>query len=300
MIQMLKDIKYFIIIIDMKDTILVTGSKGFVGQNLVQKIKAAGVKVREVDILDNKNYSSLQEKDLKDIRYVVHLANSARITPSWKNPAHYYTNNICDTTDFYIKCQNAGVEKFLYISSSSVYGDNGTEIQSESDKLCPASPYALSKATAEQSLRLFEDTTKLVIARPFTMYGVDMPLVKNALVTGKFINNYKNNKPLVVDGTGWQKRDFILVDDATDAMLLLLELANSGVYNIGTGTALSVLELAELFDLPITYGPNRKGPEYDTCADIVKLKELGFQPTTDLKSWILEHKKNHFEELKCH
>jgi len=284
----------------MSDTILITGSKGFFGQQLVNRIKPTGFKIREVDLADGKNYRSLSEKDLKDVRYVVHLANSARIMPSWKEPAHYYTNNLIDTTTFFNTCQNAGVEKFLYFSSSSVYGNNGEEYQSEDHLLCPTNPYALSKMSAEHSLRMFADKTKLIIARPFTMYGETMPLVNNALVVGKFIHAYKNNKPLTIDGNGQQKRDFISVDDAVDSVLLLLELANEGTYNIGTGKSISILDLANLFDCPTMFGPNGRGVEYNTCADISKLKKLGFEPATDLITWILEHKKNNFEELTCH
>jgi len=284
----------------MQDTILITGSKGFFGKQLVDRLKPTGFKIREIDIDGGKNYNSLTEKDLKGVRYVVHLANSARIMPSWKEPAHYYTNNLSDTTNFFITCQKAGVEKFLYFSSSSVYGNNGEEYQSEDHRLCPTNPYAVSKMAAEHSLKLFADSTKLIIVRPFTMFGETMPLVHNALVIGKFVNAWKNNKPLTIDGNGQQKRDFISVDDSVDAVLLLLELANNGTYNIGTGKSISILDLAELFDCPTVFGPNRRGPEYDTCADVSKLKALGFTPSIDVMNWILEHKKNNFEELKCH
>lgn len=129
----------------MQDTILITGSKGFFGKQLVERLKPVNFKIRQIDLEDGKNYRNLTEKDLKDVRYVVHLANSARIMPSWNNPAHYYTNNLCDTTNFFITCQKAGVEKFMYFSSSSVYGNNGEEYQSEHHELCPTNPYALSK-----------------------------------------------------------------------------------------------------------------------------------------------------------
>lgn len=299
-IQNIICLNYVIIISVMSDTILITGSKGFFGKELVSRIKPTNFKIKEIDLEDGKNYVSLTEKDLKDVKYVVHLANSARIMPSWKQPAHYYTNNLSDTTNFFINCQNAGVEKFLYFSSSSVYGNNGEDIQSEEQPLCPTNPYALSKMSAEMSLKMFADKTKLIIARPFTMYGTTMPLVHNALVIGKFIHAYKNNKPLTIDGTGDQKRDFISVDDAVDAVLLLLELANTGTYNIGTGKSISIKDLADLFEHKTLFGPNRRGVEYDTCAEISKLRELGFNPQTNVMTWILEHKNNNFEELKCH
>ena len=284
----------------MQDTILITGSKGFFGKQLIERLKPVNFKIRQIDLEDGKNYRNLTEKDLKDVRYVVHLANSARIMPSWNNPAHYYTNNLCDTTNFFITCQKAGVEKFMYFSSSSVYGNNGEEYQSEHHELCPTNPYALSKMAAEHSLRLYEEATKLIIVRPFTMYGETMPLVNNALVIGKWIQAHKTSKAITIDGNGQQKRDFISVDDSVDVVLLLLELANSGTYNMGTGKSISMLDLSELFDSPIQFGPQRRGPEYNTCADISKLTALGFKPSMDVMNWILGHKKTNFEELRCH
>jgi UDP-glucose 4-epimerase len=296
----------------MKHKILVTGAAGFVGQRIVKRLVEQEQEVIALDIKHHDFNNTLVQFVQKDVRdflgecltqthTVIHLANLARIDPSWEKPNEYIDVNVNGTLSLFRRSQLARVENFLYVSSSSVYGDNGNNVQKETDHQSPTNPYAISKQAAEQLLLAYADqaSTKLLIARPYTMYGKTMAQQHNALVIGKFIWAYRNNLPLVVHGSGDQRRDFILVDEAIEAMLLLLNRGHhKDIFNIGTGSNVSVLDLAHVLGVPIKHTEARPGPDYDTCADISKLKTLGFKPNVKVLDWLREHKEQSFKEFK--
>lgn len=283
------------------NNILITGSHGFVGTNLVQRLISLDYDLTLVDTKIGWWVEHLQERDLRGINTVIHLANTARIGPSWQHPDQYFQNNVVNTTRFFQLCQLANVKRFFYVSSSSVYGA-GSKFQTERTQTNPSNPYALSKITAERTLRMMEGSgsTRLTVIRPFTMYGPHMPLKENALVIGKFINCVLNDLPLVIEGSGKQKRDFIHVDDFVDAVLLLLNNdTEHDTFNIGSGTSTSILELAQQFDHEIIYTMPRPNDAYDTCAICDRISALGFEPKVNLANWIIEQKQNNFKEYSC-
>lgn len=283
----------------MTQTILVTGSEGFIGKHVSERLVKDGYKVRYLDRKNGTWIQNITPQSLSGIGTVIHLANDARIGPSWQIPSKYYTNNISYTTEFFRICQLAGVKKFIYASSSSVYGDNGFYVQREDQVLNPTNPYALSKMAAELSLKMFAKETELIIVRPFTIYGKGMPLTGNALVIGHYIQHTLDGKPLPIEGDGLQKRDFLHIDDCVEGMLLLLRKGSKGCYNLGSGVNTSILKLADLFGGEVEHKPKRPGPEYNTCASIAKLEQLGFSPKTQLEDWIELQKTNNFEDFKC-
>jgi nucleoside-diphosphate-sugar epimerase len=298
------------------NNILVTGARGFVGSVLVNKLLQSGFTVTAVDrILGKERFetnlsvvkSDIQEEFLtddiiKDHDVVIHLANSARIEPSWQTPEEYFYNNITVTGEFFRRCQQLNVKKFIHFSSSSVYGNNQTDIQLESSNLSPTNPYAVSKAAAEMLLSAYQLTgnMSLIIVRPFTMYDTTMSFGKDALAIGKFIKAYSQGQPLEIHGTGNQKRDFLYLDDAIDGVLLLINHAQCGVFNLGRGQSVSIKEIANVISGNQIYVSSRPGPEYNTCADITKLKELGFKPKVDILDWLNIQKQNNFKEFSCH
>ena len=284
----------------MRSKILVTGASGFVGQQLVKRLIAQGQEVWAIDRVFHDFESDLVTFTQADVREMflidpamfetakacIHLANKARIDPSWQNIIEYYDTNIIGTVELFRRCQKDGVPKFLYVSSSSA--------------TYPYNPYAISKATAEQTLSIYADTTELIIARPYTMYGTTMATETNALAIGKFVYAYKNKKPIVVNGTGDQRRDFIHVDEAIDAMLLLLDKGqHKQTYDIGTGQSVSINEIAELFGSKRVIAPARPGLDYDTRADITKLRELGWVPKVRVLDWLSDQLKTSFKEFEC-
>jgi UDP-glucose 4-epimerase len=295
--------------------ILVTGAQGFVGQRLVPKLLEIGHTITAVDqtfyeppvgsdcvsiqthIEDS---LFLTDDDIQKCDTVIHLANTSRIEPSWSVPGEYYRNNISVTTDFFRRCQRLGVKRFYHFSSSSVYGDNNKKIQHEDSPISPVSPYAISKAAGENSLRSFAHSTELVTIRPFTMYGETMPLDKNALAIGKFIRAWSRDEPLVIHNGGKQVRDFIHVDEAVSAVLLLLDKANPfEVYNIGYGHSYSIKEIADIISNQQIHSIGRPGTEYNVRADVTKLERLGFRATVDVRQWLITHKEKLFKEFIC-
>lgn len=284
-------------------TIMVTGSEGFVGKNLIARLDSdTGHKVIRIDRKIGIGVEDITVDNLVGIDVIIHLANTSRIPRSWKEPEEYFQNNVNNSVSLYRKAQQAKVKRFFYVSSSSVYGSSLLDKTNEQSYCRPNNPYAISKLATEQCLgayREIDPSTELVIIRPFTMYGPGQPLGENALVIGKFINCVLNNVPLTIEGSGLQKRDFLHVDDFSIAMLYLLNQDKTfGTYNVGFGANVSIKQIAEWFDHPVEHTDPRLGRDYDTCADISRLSSLGWGPSIRLKDWIEMTKSNNFKEFK--
>jgi UDP-glucose 4-epimerase len=181
------------------------------------------------------------------------------------------------------------IKKFIYISSSSVYGNNGTYRQHETSPLCPTNPYAVSKMAAESALKVqaSEEPTELITVRPFTMYGDYMDFGEDALVISKFLTAWKRDEPLLLHGGGNQRRDFIHASDAVDGLLRILNHGSHGdVYNLGSGESVSIKEIADVISSKQIIVPDRRGAVQFTEADISRLKDLGFRPKVRILEWL--------------
>jgi len=285
--------------------ILITGVNGFFGRNLVKAWRdshtitgidyASGVNqtrepfdnwhrsISHIDLIQN---PAIREIDQQDV--VVHLAARTRINPSWSEYRDYYQTNITASQMFFEQCQLGGVKKFIYFSSSSVYGNRFGPMK-ESDQLMPTNPYAVSKAAAEMALtaQSLKGQTELIIVRPFTMYGDYMNLGKDSLAIAKFIRAAERDEPLVIEGTGLQERDFIHADDAVHALdLIMAKGRHKDIYNIGTGKYVSIKSIADAISFKQVLAPDRTGPVQRTWADISKLRAMGFAPKVDLLDWL--------------
>lgn len=281
---------------------MVTGSEGFVGKHVSNKLESRGYSLIKIDKKINSSVEDVSISTLRKVDAVVHLANTARIPKSWQDPSKYFENNVNNSVELFRKAQDAGVKQFIYISSSSVYGSSLLDRLNEQTYCKPINPYAISKLATEQCLQAFESinaVTNLVIVRPFTLYGPGQPLKENSLVIGKFINCVLNNQPLSIEGSGLQKRDFLHVDDFAEAMLYLIDKRDTlRIYNVGSGESVSIKQIAEWFDHPVVHVEPRLGRDYDTCADIDKMNKLGWKPTVKLQDWINMLKSNNFKEFK--
>jgi len=296
--------------------ILITGAYGFMGRNLIrswhQQHDLIGIDLPPelwdgVSYEPFRNLATVYHYDLRDETYllsyrlknvdtVIHCANRARIQPSWSHYDDYYKTNLNASQSLFELCQTAGVKTFVYFSSSSVYGASTNSVQSESDVLVPTNPYAVSKLAAEHALRVQAQrgNTRLVIVRPFTMYGEFMNFGPHGLVIAQFIRALRENKPLMLEGGGLQTRDFIHADDVVQALELILTHSESNeIYNIGSGKTVSIKQLADCVSTRQILAPHRVGPVLHTCADITKLKHLGYVPTTDVLSWLTAYIKQH-------
>jgi UDP-glucose 4-epimerase len=289
--------------------ILITGIDGFFGRNLVSewlnKYELVGIDLppqlfNQQDHVDTAWYNSINQFDLRedadfykellvDLDVVVHCAAKTRITPSWTEYKDHYETNITGSQQLFQMCQRQGVKKFIYFSSSSVYGNNGQTVQTEDGPLCPTNPYAVSKLAAEWALKVqaLKGDTELIIVRPFTMYGEHMNFGKYSLAIAKFIKACENNQPLVLENGGTQSRDFVHAVDAIQALELIMQHGRHlDVYNIGTGKTVSIKEIADALSTRQIIAPARVGHIEKTHACIDKIRALGYEPRFDLLDWL--------------
>lgn len=297
--------------------IMITGAYGFLGRNIIEswhrQHHLVGVDLSP-DLWQNVSLEAFHRTipvyhyDLTcdmhqvapilfEVDTVIHCAARARIQPSWGEYPSYYETNITASHKLFELAQQQGVETFVYVSSSSVYGASTRSVQSESDPLVPSNPYAVSKLAAEHALRVQAQrgSTRLIIVRPFTMYGDHMNFGKNGLVIARFLRAWMDREPLLLDAGGHQTRDFVHVSDAIRAIELAQDHAEHlSVYNIGSGTAVSVKQLADCVSSQQIISPERIGAVAHTCADISKLAQLGYVPKMSVLPWLT----NYLEQLK--
>ena len=292
--------------------ILVTGAYGFMGRNLIEawheRYNVIGTDLPP-ELWDSVSLESFHKLvpiyhyDLRDethfikphlnkVDTVIHCAARARIPPSWESYEDYYETNITASQKLFELAQQADVNTFVYFSSSSVYGNSSNVKQSETDQLMPTNPYAVSKMAAELALRVQAERgrTRLIIVRPFTMYGKYMNFGKNGLVIARYLRSWMDQEPLLLDGGGLQTRDFVHADDVVQALDLILENAeHKSVYNIGSGKSVTIKQLADCVSSRQIIAPARPGPVQHTCADMTKLSVLGYEPTVDVIAWLTKH-----------
>jgi UDP-glucose 4-epimerase len=248
--------------------VLVTGGAGFVGANLVERIAALGGHVTVLDdlftgSLDNINpkvkfefvEGSVTDFDLvkrlvKDTDYVAHLA-ARNIIVSTKNPFEDYSVNIGGTLNILMAAREHPLERIVYTSSASVYGNPHIIPITEDERPHTFSPYSVSKLAAENYCYAFFETygVPVTMVRYSNVYGPKQdPRNPYCGVISKFIEAIYLEEQPQIHGDGAQTRDFTYVDDAVDATLtaLLSPRSDGLVFNLGTGTETKVIDLASI------------------------------------------------------
>jgi UDP-glucose 4-epimerase len=296
---------------------IVSGGAGFIGSHLVDRLISMGIRVTIIDDFSTgkreninpaaycweQNLATVEIDTLteymKNVDVVFHMAALARVQPSIENPVMYHDVNVTGTHNILVAARNGGVKRFIYSSSSSVYGDTDEIPTSENSATDPMSPYALHKLIGEQYCKLFcsiydIDTVSL---RYFNVYGDRMSLDgAYRLAIPIFATQIKKGIPCTINNTGDQKRDFTYVDDVVEANVLAAThpmKLDGNVYNIGNGNNYSVNELVDMMGGEKSYG-NRVIEPFETLADNTKVKRvLGWEPKGNLKQWI----KNYMEKL---
>jgi len=297
-------------------TSLVTGCAGFIGSWLSERLLELGHDVVGIDcfidyypkrikkmnlenLRSNKNflftrYSLLDlELDdiLKDVDYVFHQAAQAGVRHSWgRNFGIYTNNNILATQELLEACRKSDVKKFIYASSSSVYGDTDSLPMKESDLPKPVSPYGVSKLAGEHLCHLYCKNYGInsISLRYFTIYG---PRQRPDMAFNKFINAILNDREIVVYGNGKQTRDFTYVSDAIEANILAMKSGEKdGVYNIAGGSRITVNECIKILEeitgktAIVRNTEVQKGDVKHTYADTSRAaKDLGYKPTVSLR-----------------
>jgi UDP-glucose 4-epimerase len=215
-------------------------------------------------------------------KYVIHFAGIGDIVPSIEQPMEYMSANVQGTVNMLECARHAGVQKFVYASSSSCYGLAQTPT-TEDHPIEPMYPYALSKFQGEQAALHWHLVYKLPVnsIRIFNAYGTrSRTSGAYGAVFGVFLRQKIAGTPYTVVGDGTQTRDFLYVTDVARAFLAAAETDRVGrVYNLGAGKPQSVNRLIELLGGEKTYIPKRPGEPDCTWADITRITtELGWKP----------------------
>lgn len=308
----------------MKKNILVTGGAGFIGSHLVRHLLAEDIwNVAVVDnfsdfyspeckrenirsFLENPNFS-LYETDICDVEnlekvfsenkfdVVVHLAARAGVRPSLKRPQAYAQTNINGTLNLLELTRKYSIIKFIFGSSSSVYGSRCKVPFNENDKVSePISPYAATKAAGELLCHTFSHLydIQVVCLRFFTVYGASQ---RPDLAIRKFSQLILEGKPIQMFGDGTTRRDYTYVDDIIQGVRAAIDYDKTKfeIINLGESQTVELRELIELLEenlgekAIIERLPMQPGDVPQTFADITKAKELlNYNPQTKIEEGI--------------
>jgi len=301
---------------------LVTGGAGFIGSHIVDRLLIHGLEVTVVDNLstgqlknivyneNQQNFHSIKgdirdldliRRIVKEVDIVFHEAALISVVSSFKDPLTTHDVNVTGTLNLLKTCLNSGVKRFIFASSASIYGETETLPMKENMVPGPISPYAVSKLAAEYYAKLFYKVYGLetVCLRYFNVYGPRQRYGHYSGVIPIFINRLLSNEPPIIYGNGEQKRDFVNVQDIVDANMLALRSKNAvgHVFNIGTGKATSVNQLAKIVlqifgkkDLqPVHTDPRPGDTKEGSYADISKARRvLGYDPKISLEDGIIK------------
>ena len=297
---------------------IVTGGAGFIGSNLVDRLINEKFDVIVIDNesaecnekfyynykakyykIDIENYDEI-EPLFKGVDYVFHLAAESRIQPTLEKPVKACMTNYIGTCNVLEASRRNNVKRVMYSSTSSAYGlKNSIPLKESMHRDC-LNPYAVTKVGAEDLCKMYYTLYGLecVIFRYFNVFGERQPLKgQYAPVVGLFLEMKKSGKPMTVVGDGLQTRDYIYVGDVVEANVLAMKTNNKDafgeIYNVGTGTHHSVLDLVGIIGGEHTHLPPREGEARNTLADIGKIMlDLDWKPKVTIKEWIDNYIKN--------
>jgi UDP-glucose 4-epimerase len=267
--------------------VLVTGGAGFIGSHLVRALTSRGFRVRVLDDLSRGSLNSL--KPVLDVVEFVRgdVRDSFAVSSSVRGVD--VVVHLAALTDC---AASRGVSVLVFASSAAVYGEPERLPVGEDHPLNPVNPYGASKVAGEAYVKAYSRVNgyRPVILRIFNTYGPGQTR-SYAGVVEEFKRRIKAGKPLVIYGDGLQTRDFIHVSDVVEAIMKAVEVEEArGVYNIGSGRAVTVRELAELMTriagrtVEVKHVGPRPGDIRMSQADIAKAeRELKFKPRIELE-----------------
>ena len=295
---------------------LVTGAAGFIGSHISEALIGQGHEVVGIDSftdyyareIKESNLSALRDSPrftmiaadlleydldrlLEGVEVVFHEAAQAGVRASWGQSFRIYTdNNIRATQRLLEAARTVPIRRFVYASSSSIYGDAVELPVRETALPQPVSPYGVSKLAAEHLCHLYRVNygVPMVALRYFTVYG---PRQRPDMGFHKFIRALLNGEEIVIYGDGNQTRDFTFISDAVAANLACMEAEVAGqVFNIGGGSRVSVNYVLDVLQrlsglkARLHYIENQKGDVRDTHADTTHARDaLGFRPSVTIE-----------------
>jgi UDP-glucuronate 4-epimerase len=315
--------------------VLVTGGAGFIGSHLVERLLREGHQVVCLDNFDDFYDPALKRRNLApslqnrafrlvegDLRHegalekifasariegVAHLAARAGVRPSVQNPSLYADVNIRGTVNLLEACRESGVRRFLFASSSSVYGNSSRVPFSEDDPVNhPISPYAATKKAGELLCHTYHHLYGMDIAclRYFTVYG---PRQRPEMAIHHFTRSIHEGRKISLFGDGSSRRDYTYIDDAVDGTVrALFKKHGFEIYNIGESQTISLMELIRAIEKEVgkkavlEHLPEQPGDVRQTFADIRKAREkLGYDPRTQIQEglsrfvqWYLQERES--------
>jgi UDP-glucose 4-epimerase len=298
---------------------VVTGGAGFIGSHIVEELQKRD---HDVVIFDNlfsgktenisqflsKNSVSFVKGSVTDLPHlrktfedadgIFHEGAIPSVPRSIADPIATNEANVSGTLNVLVAARDCGVRKVLFASSSSVYGNIPTLPKQEDMTPNPLSPYAVSKFTGEQYLRVFKDIYGLqtVALRYFNVFGPRQdPKSQYAAVIPNFITAILKKESPHVHGDGKQTRDFSYVKDVVQANIRAMESNAQGVFNVAYCKRINLLELADQImeitgiTVPLIHDPARPGDVRDSLADIsLAQKSFGYAPQYTVKTGLME------------
>ena len=291
---------------------IVTGGAGFIGSHIVEHLVEKNhtvtvidnfhtgklenlarfrneIEILDMDILD---YEKLKST-IKNIDGVFHEAALTLVQESFTKQKEYHDVNVVGTENILKLAKEFGF-KVVYASSSSVYGNTKKIPIKEDFERKPLNPYGNTKLEDEYIAEKYSKLGVHVIGlRYFNVYGPRQNVAYAGVIT-KFLENIANHKSPVINGDGLQVRDFVYVEDVAKANLMAMESkVNFAFINIGTGTALSINDLADIIikasslDIKPVHGPSLEGDVKTSQADVSLAKKLlNWQAETKLEDWL--------------
>jgi len=304
--------------------IVVTGGAGFIGSHLCEKLISLGSKIICIDDFDNFYNPAIKENNISEVTgsnhfklyrsditnptqmekifsensidMVIHLAARAGVRPSIQNPLLYERVNILGTMNLLECCKKYNVTKFIFASSSSVYGGNKKLPFSEEDNVDhPISPYAATKKAGELICYTYYDLYKISIycLRFFTVYG---PRQRPEMAIHKFTRQILKGEDIEIYGDGSSSRDYTYIDDVISGILSSLEqIGGFEVINLGNSNTVKLIDLIRLIEITtgekgnLKFTKSQPGDVFITYADIRKARKmLKYLPKTNIKEGLVK------------
>lgn len=292
---------------------LVTGGRGFIGKDLIRRLISDNEEVlllsstpcNDPDMCPQKSITGtiLDTEFLNrifadnEITGVYHLSAISDIRRSIADPYETFNLNVIGTVNLLEAMRRHDVKRMVFASTAAVYGNSAEPVKKESGDTIPLSPYAASKLMAEEYCNVYSSQYGMNVKslRYFNPYGPGMRPDSPASVVLKFINAIITKKSPVIFGDGTQTRDFVYINDITQANIKAMNSGEFGVYNIGTGVATPLKDLAAMImditgiNVIIDYQDARIGDIMHSSADISKAKRsFGYSPEYSLHNGLNE------------
>ncbi|OFW49195.1 MAG: epimerase [Actinobacteria bacterium RBG_13_35_12] len=304
--------------------IAVTGGAGFIGSHLCEKLISLGSKIICIDDFDDFYNPAIKEDNISEVTgdnnfklyrsditsleqmekifsensidMMIHLAARAGVRPSIQNPILYERVNILGTMNLLECCKKYNISKFIFASSSSVYGGNKKIPFSEEDNVdCPISPYAATKKAGELICHTYHNLYKISIFcfRFFNVYG---PRQRPETAIHKFTRQILNGEDIEIYGDGSSSRDYTYIDDVISGILSGLDrIKGFEVINLGNSNTVKLIDLIRLIEITtgekgqLKFVKSQPGDVFMTHADIRKARKmLKYLPKTNIKEGLVK------------